>query len=105
MTGSKLGKVLEIFESAREPLAMQQAARSLGISEIQLEGMLEYWVRKGRLKRVDSQAGCGTCAANGDCAFVLKLPRSYEPAGNPDQIPLQKVRVGCYQEYPVEDQG
>jgi putative ferrous iron transport protein C len=39
-----------------------------------LRGMLEHWIRKGRLRRIDAGASaCGGC-----CGCAEKLPEVYE---------------------------
>jgi putative ferrous iron transport protein C len=38
-----------------------------------LRGMLEHWIRKGRLRRIDADSACGGC-----CGCAEKLPEVYE---------------------------
>jgi hypothetical protein len=97
MTTSTLRQVLTIFEQADGALSMAHIARELGISTAQLEGMLQYWVRKGRIREVvDSPSGCSSCGVKGECPFVMALPRSYELAADDDGvIPVEKIGMGC----------
>jgi hypothetical protein len=79
MTQSKLRQVLAMFESADTPLSLRQAARDLDLPLPQLEEMIRYWVRRGKLRESAAATECGTCGNNdGACAFVVELPRSYE---------------------------
>jgi hypothetical protein len=79
MTKSTLGQVLAAFEDNSKPKTLVQIARQLDVSPARLEGMIQYWVRKGRLREVLSFSDCGTCGRGpGDCPFTVELPRSYE---------------------------
>ncbi len=77
-----LQQVLRAFEEAREPLNLVDLARQLDVDQPALEGMIAYWVRKGRLKESQATASscraeCGpTCASGaGPCPFIGKMPR------------------------------
>ncbi|MFN2276252.1 MAG: FeoC-like transcriptional regulator [Candidatus Promineifilaceae bacterium] len=79
MSKSTLGQVLAAFEDNSKPMTLAQIARDLDVSAARLEGMIQYWVRKGRLREVVSFSDCGTCGRGpGDCPFTVELPRSYE---------------------------
>ncbi len=54
-------------------------ARDLGIERVMLESMIEYWIRKGRLREVSAPA-CDTCGSAQGCPFIMTLPRRYELA-------------------------
>jgi hypothetical protein len=82
-----LNQVLQEIANANEPLSLTVLSSRLGVERGALEGMLDYWVRKGRLKdddvhadRRDGQGGgsCGpTCGGANSCSFVAKMPKSY----------------------------
>ncbi len=98
MSKSTLGQVLDAFKNNRGPLTLGQVARDLNISPPQLEGMIQYWVRKGKLRQSASYTNCGTCGHSDDgCAFVMEMPRSYELAtGQGGQsIPIEMIGVTC----------
>jgi hypothetical protein len=90
---STLKQVLMIFENAHTPLSVPQMARVLDVDTGTLEGMIEYWIRKGKLREANSAGSvCTVCSSKTECPFVVKLPRSYElvtsdtplpPAGQP----------------------
>lgn len=90
---STLQLVLEIFEHTSRPLTLGEMAQALGIEQAMLESMIEYWVRKGRIRQsADSAGQCTLCDTRGDCPFVVKLPRRYElahgePHGEPPKPP------------------
>lgn len=83
-----LNQVLQEITSASEPLSLTMLGARLGVERGALEGMLEYWARKGRLKEngfhseSSHRAGsCGpTCGGAQACSFAAKMPRSYSIA-------------------------
>ena len=99
MAVSTLGKILTIFEAARNPLSMQAVARELEISPARLEGMIQYWVGKGCIREAVLPIACGTCGKNEHCPFIIEPPRSYELTlsddSNPIKIPKPHCGPGC----------
>ena len=75
---SVLRQVLQMFERADAPLSVRQMARELDMTPAMLEGMLAYWVRKGKLRRVQPGQACGTCGKAARCPLVAHLPPAYE---------------------------
>lgn len=84
-----LHQVLNEIESARGTISLRALALKLNIEESALEGMLSFWVRKGRLKAdevfgdldgapVCQSSGCSGCAGVTQCPFVVQTPRVYE---------------------------
>lgn len=76
-----LQQVLEAFERASGPVSLDELSRELGIERGALEGMIDFWVRKGRLKA--SGGACGTagpgcsCSSHpGGCSFDRAAPRT-----------------------------
>ena len=57
-----LRRLLHEIESAQGPVNLNRLSRKLGIERGALDGMIAYWVRRGRLKH-DSGAVC----ASGEC--------------------------------------
>ena len=90
---STLGKVLNYIEESREAVVLSKMAADLGTSPALLEGMLEYWVQKGKLKASFGEQNCGDCAKDGDCPFVLDGPKSYELVGNEGLIGLAEIQI------------
>lgn len=83
-----LRQVLEQFEQGQGAVSLPQMARTLGIERDTLQNMIEYWVRKGKLREVTSNT-CTTCGSAAGCPFIVTLPRRYELASaNPiDEAP------------------
>jgi hypothetical protein len=95
MTQSTLRQVLTMFETAVAPLSLQQMAHELGVSLEQLEGMIQHWVRKGKIRESGSVTECGSCGSKDGCAFVMEMPRTFELVKNSDAIPLNVLGVTC----------
>lgn len=74
-----LHQILRAFEEAREPLNLDQLARRLEIERSALEGMIGYWVRKGRIREIipTAQPGCPLCALQGKTCKPEAEPCTY----------------------------
>lgn len=77
--------VLQSIESSKGPVHVAELSQRLGIERSALEGLIDYWVRKGRLYDSDGAAcapstgHCSTsCTGAANCAFVAKMPKMYE---------------------------
>lgn len=82
-----LHQVLREIEKAKGPVSLSDLSRRMGIEQSALEGMIAFWVRKGRLKVEDQQSpeaatctvtGCGpSCGETVICPFVAQMPKAY----------------------------
>lgn len=81
-----LKQVLAELENATQPLSLSELSQRLQIEPSALAGMLDFWVRKGRLQVLESgdeTSICppdmcgGSCGGPQDCPFTVNLPRSY----------------------------
>ena len=83
-----LQKVLQEVKSVQGPINLNDLAHKLDIDRSALEGMIQFWVRKGRLKNdqlepeptheMCSSASCSSsCSGPKDCPFVMTMPRTY----------------------------
>lgn len=87
-----LQQVLHEIETAQGPVDVAGLSRKLGVERGALEGMVAFWVRKGRLRSSQEGMveeacggglGCGgVCPGPEACPWVLKLPRSYRVVGS-----------------------
>ena len=88
-----LHAILHELQTASGPVTLRQLSQKLGVQESALEGMIQFWVQKGRLVRsetpgqgaevqVCSGAVCRVraCPGPGACPFVPKSPAAYRPA-------------------------
>lgn len=87
-----LREVLTIVEAAEGPISLTEISRQLGLDPGVLDGMLEYWVRKGKLvvnnrstaacsaSCLDAGCGCGSCSGAAGCPFIARLPKTYSVA-------------------------
>ena len=78
MKTSKLSNLLTKIEESSGAFSIQALARELDLTPERVESMLEYWVRKGKIKNSASQAECGSCSAFSECPFILEMPKTYE---------------------------
>lgn len=75
---STLRQVLDLFDQADGALSLAQAARALDLTPEMLEGMIQHWVRKGKLRAVADSPDCARCGATSCGAAAVRLPRRYE---------------------------
>ena len=88
-----LRQVLQEIELARGPININELSQKLGIERSALEGMIEFWVRKGRLRSGNQDAaitevcttGSCSCACSGpvECPYVIKIPQTYTVVRDP----------------------
>ena len=95
MSQSTLRQVLTIFETAEQPRSLPQIARDLGVSPTHLEAMIQFWVRRGKIRISGSVTDCSACGKNGTCPFVLALPRTYELVREKDAFGAQPAVTTC----------
>ena len=89
-----LRQVLHAFEATAQPLSLSQMAQQLDLPPSMLEGMIAYWVRKGKIREVGGAAPCGSCSKSSGCHYMPEIPRSYELV-RPDDPLIVPVAVGC----------
>lgn len=88
MSTSTLKQVLLAFEEADGPVSLSTIAHDLNLSQARLESMIQYWVRKGRIRQSAVAGTCANCGVKGECPFVVKLPQAYELVTAGEIIPL-----------------
>jgi hypothetical protein len=85
-----LRRVLQAFEETDGPVKLADLSRELGVEPGALEGMVDFWVRKGRIQASGqgseffacTAAGCSTCGDADSCPLVAKMPRMYTATQN-----------------------
>jgi hypothetical protein len=90
-----LRELLCIIEATDGPITVSKLSRQLNVAPGVIEGMLDHWVRKGRLAVSGGAAaaccatgsGCGSCAGVGDCPFVARMPRSFSVVQLNESVP------------------
>jgi hypothetical protein len=88
---STLREVLRAFETANGPLSLGDIARDLDITPGMLDGMIEYWVRKGKIRPAAGGPTCSSCSySKSCCTYSPTMPRSYLLVTD-DSV----ARVGC----------
>ncbi|HOA24157.1 MAG TPA: FeoC-like transcriptional regulator [Aggregatilineales bacterium] len=89
---SPLYAVLDAIKNADGPVSLSRLGRELDIEPDALQGMIDFWVRKGRLRMQGAlpgsatgcgPAGCVSCPVDGpeSCPVLLHMPRRYEVVG------------------------
>ena len=81
-----LSQVLRQMQAAQGTLRLNELAARLNVEPSALEGMIAFWVGKGRLNPVSIEgdtANCaapcvGNCPGATQCPFVAKMPRMWE---------------------------
>ena len=53
-----LKQVLREIETAQGPITVRALSRKLGVEPNALEGMIQFWVRKGRIQDDDATLSC-----------------------------------------------
>jgi hypothetical protein len=82
MAKTKLRQLLDHVEDNPGISSLGSIARELDLSRSQVEQMLEFWVRKGRLQRRAPAPDCASCDSSGSCPYLVDLQRSDQPPGD-----------------------
>ena len=62
---SQLREILNRFDNQTAPMSINRMARDMSLEPGVLQGMIDYWVRKGKLREVNSTTeDCNTCGSN-----------------------------------------
>jgi len=72
-----LRQVLDAFAQSG-PISLPQLARQLDLDTRTLEDMIQFWVRKGKLREVMPKQDCSTCGVQHACPVLVVVPRRYE---------------------------
>lgn len=95
MAVSTLSKLLSLFENSSGAMSVNSLARELEISPERVEGLIDFWVRKGKITSSSSLKECGNCSTKGDCPFILELPLTYELVEERDGKVPEMFRPAC----------
>ena len=84
-----LQQILQEIETAQGAVNLNDLAHKFGLERDALKGMLDFWMRKGRLVELGqdettsgicSGAACGgSCPGPQRCPFGLNMPRTFTP--------------------------
>jgi len=78
MTASTLSRLLISIEESSGAISIPALAAALDLSPTRVENMVEFWVRKGRIRLSSPLTDCGSCSSQGDCPFILEMPKTFE---------------------------
>lgn len=85
-----LRQVLDAIKAAPGPVDLNSLARQLQIERSVLDGMIEFWVRKGKLRDLEQESQdamacfssqCGSHCSPSDCPLAGKMPRRFTVPG------------------------
>ena len=101
-----LKKVLDEVKNASGAVDLNGLAKKLGIERSALDGMVQFWVRKGRLtdddlaeanQPFDACGSCtGSCPGPKSCPFVFTTPRTYSLSIQADSPQPQSRSSYCH---------
>jgi len=69
-----LSEILQAVASAKGPLSLRRLSKQLGVEPSALEGMILYWVRKGRIRIEAESPQTATACASGHCGLSCPGP-------------------------------
>ena len=95
MTTTILSRLLKMIEESSGAFSVRALARELDVTPGRVEGMLEYWIRKGKIRVVEDLKDCGSCSVNGNCPFVVEMPLSYDLVINNKDHYIDDGQVVC----------
>ena len=78
MSGTSLRRLLEIFEDLEGTFSIPYLAKELGVTAERAESLVEFWVRKGRIRVSNGITECESCGVRGECPLAFELPKVYE---------------------------
>ena len=77
-------QVMRELQAAHGTLRLEDLAARVNVEPSALKGMLEFWVRKGRMRTGDGDAmdaaacaGGQACPGATECMFVARMPAMY----------------------------
>jgi len=74
----RLRDVLEAFEQGKAT-SLAQLSKNLGVEAVILDTMIQFWVRKGKIREVCSSGKhCEKCGSHSECSITTTVPRRYE---------------------------
>ncbi|MGC9665052.1 FeoC-like transcriptional regulator [Planosporangium sp. 12N6] len=86
MTGGPVSPLRQVLREIRSAgsVSLDDVARAVGVSRDEVDAMVDYWVRRGRLSveeigRGCPSGGCGGCPSGNDGAPGCGTPRSGGP--------------------------
>ncbi len=94
MSITPLRQVLNYFENSRGGKSINAIAREMNISPGQVGNLVDFWVRKGKIRPTPVQE-CGSCSDLGNCPFVIEMPLSYELIREGDGELPETVQPAC----------
>ena len=90
---SQLRQILDYFQHQHQPQSLHTVAHEMAMTPQILGEMIDYWVRKGKIRIVAGNGHeCTSCGVRGACPFVMQVPRYYEVVSD-DDITAQQAHI------------
>lgn len=80
-----LNQILHEIENTQGPQTINELSCKLGMDPDALEGMLQFWVQKGRIQMDNDNSssdkengGCSkSCSSTAECVYIAKMPKTF----------------------------
>lgn len=92
---SALRDVLTAFEQSNGAVSVQRLSHQLDISPPVLEEMIQFWVRKGKVRETGDSETCNTCGSARGCPFIMNMPRRFELVRDEEDVRVPR----CYHQF------
>ena len=79
-------------------MSVRDLASELELRPAQVESMVDFWINKGRIRVSTNPSACGSCSTQGDCPFILEMPRTYELVNDHPRNQELVSRIPCTQQ-------
>ena len=74
----------------RQQMSLVDLARHFYVNESVMQGMLDHWIKKGRLEKIDLSGTCGTgCGSCNEAADLKQIYRWKSVAQKPISVANQ----------------
>ncbi len=94
-----LKKFLNTIEESSGALSVQALAKELDVTPERVEGLVDFWVRKGKIRLSQASQSCSSCGLSSNCPFLLELPQTYELVGEGDDGNVEVIQPDCQHLY------
>jgi len=78
-------------------MSVRDLASELELRPAQVESMVDFWINKGRIRVSTNLSECGSCSVQGECPFILEMPRTFELVNDHAHNQELVSRIPCNQ--------
>jgi hypothetical protein len=95
MANSALSQLVKLLEESQGAISIQSLAQELEVTPERVESMMDYWIRKGRIRKSTDLIDCGSCGELESCPFILDMPKTYELIKDDGVRIIEVISPGC----------